>query len=136
MLHTTLLCYITIFFSGNVLLYLLLWRGPELPRLAGGLGGRHGEGQHELVVALSLIGLYLADELVRESYDGFHPVSQLAVTEVLQQGAHLEDRKTSHYVLHYGKPGNQHVLESLESSYEKNRISILLFSGNEIIRGL
>ena len=78
-----------------MLLYLLLWRGPELPRLAGSLCGRHGEGQHELVVALPLIGLYLGDKRVRECNDGFHPVAQLAVTEVLQQSAHLGDREGS-----------------------------------------
>ena len=116
MLHTTLL---SIFpqsvFEGPMLQYLLLGRGPELPRLAGGLCGRHGKGQHELVVALSLVGLYLADKLVRERYDGLHSVSQLAVTEVLQQGAHLGYRKTSYYVSHYGKPTLYIYMESLDS---------------------
>lgn len=44
--------------------YLLLWWGAKFTGLAGSLGCTHGEGQHKFIVALPLVGLYLADKLV------------------------------------------------------------------------
>ena len=50
--------------NGICTLYLLLWWGAKLAGLAGCLSCTHGEGQHKFIVALPLVGLYLADKLV------------------------------------------------------------------------
>lgn len=76
-------------------LYLLLRGRAKLAGFARSLGCAHGEGEHEFVVALLLVGLDLTDKLVREGNDGLHPVTQLTVAEVLQQGAHLGERQSS-----------------------------------------
>lgn len=84
----------------NIKLYLLLRGRAKLAGFARSLGGAHGEGEHEFVVALLLVGLDLTDKLVGESNDGLHPVTQLTVAEVLQQGAHLRERETEFTLKH------------------------------------
>lgn len=74
--------------------YLLLRRRAKFAGLAGSLGCTHGEGKHEFIVALLLVGLDLADKLVGEGNDGLHSVTQLAVTEILQQSAHLGQKQS------------------------------------------
>lgn len=71
--------------------YLLLWWRAKLASFTRSLSRTHGKGKHEFIVALLLVGLDLADKLVGKGNDGFHPVTQLTVAEILQQGAHLEE---------------------------------------------
>ena len=73
--------------------HLLLRGRSELFGLLRGDGGRHVEGQHQLVVAELLVELQLGDEAVGEGHDGLDAVLQLAVAEVVQQLAHLESRQ-------------------------------------------
>lgn len=75
---------------GGMVQYLLLRGGTKLFGLLGGDGGRHVERLHELVVAVLLIKLQLGHKVVSEGGDGLDAVLQLAVTEVVQQFAHLE----------------------------------------------
>lgn len=44
--------------------YLFLWRGAEFAGLAGCFCGTHCEGQHELIISMSLISLHLVDKHV------------------------------------------------------------------------
>lgn len=61
--------------------------------LLGSDSGRHVECYHQLVVAELLVKLQLGDEAVGEGDDGLDAVLQLAVAEVLQKLAHLENKR-------------------------------------------
>lgn len=75
-----------------VQIYLLLWRGTKFTGLARCLGCTHGESKHEFIVALPLVGLYLAHKHVWKGDNSLHPVAELTVAEILQQSAHLWDK--------------------------------------------
>ena len=77
-------------------MHLFLRGRAELLGLLGGDGGRHVEGQHQLVVAELLVELQLGDEVIGEGDDGLDPLLQLAVTEVVQQVANLQGARDAH----------------------------------------
>lgn len=64
-------------------------RRPELLGLPGSERGRHVQSLHDLIVAEALVVLELGDKAVGKGHDGFYPVPDLAVTEVLKEQAHL-----------------------------------------------
>ena len=72
--------------------YLLLRGRAELLGLLGGERGGHVERLHHLVVAELLVGLEAGHEVVGEGHHRLDAVAHLAVTQVLQQAAHLQHR--------------------------------------------
>lgn len=70
---------------------LLLGRRAELSGAPRSLGRAHGESFHEEPVATPLVALQFVHITLRKGCQGFHPVLQLLVTEILQEVAHLQE---------------------------------------------